>query len=410
MVLVHVTFESGDLNGQRVELEVHRDDYIGRSAECALQVPDATIARRHVKIERHSGTIRLVDLGSTNGMIAVDADGYAERRDYIWVDDSQTVLIGQVRLRFELDFSDALPPESHRELLEGIRADPSAEARLVYADWLTDHGDPQRGELILLQHEQLDLEAQPEDDWDEDRQMEVDARVGQLFRENRARWNRHLVGARDWTYRAGFVHALEINPQVLAARGDVILAHEPAIARLTLDMSPNSTEPLRALVGHESLRNLEFLSLKGYASVAEAAMVFSVRGWPSLHTIMGAVRYTNTAAESLPCVRALANNEHLALKCLKMPIHIDDGGAMLIAQSPHLQQLERLMLGNTSLTTKGLRALAEMPNLVELGTNMLRRIPSRTPEWLEAGKILDIVKRRAEKRAEDEWTKRRRTD
>jgi uncharacterized protein (TIGR02996 family) len=40
---------------------------------------------------------------------------------------------------------------SEAELLALLRAEPSDEARLVYADWLLDRGDP-RGQVIVLDH------------------------------------------------------------------------------------------------------------------------------------------------------------------------------------------------------------------------------------------------------------------
>jgi DNA-binding CsgD family transcriptional regulator len=44
-----------------------RKQYIGRSRECEIQIPDETVSRRHAKIWERSGVVFVRDLNSRNG-------------------------------------------------------------------------------------------------------------------------------------------------------------------------------------------------------------------------------------------------------------------------------------------------------------------------------------------------------
>jgi uncharacterized protein (TIGR02996 family) len=91
-------------------------------------------------------------------------------------------------------------------LIAAIRAAPDDDApRLVYADWLTERGDP-RGELITLQ-----CRAGEEPD-------AVD-RVRTLLREHGVAWRRHLPpSVRDSTFARGFLATIDLYdvPQLKA--------------------------------------------------------------------------------------------------------------------------------------------------------------------------------------------------
>jgi uncharacterized protein (TIGR02996 family) len=67
--------------------------------------------------------------------------------------------------------------------LEAILEDPDDDTpRLVYADWLQEHVDPERGEFIRVQ---VELARLPPGD---ERRGELLAREGRLFLPNRDKW------------------------------------------------------------------------------------------------------------------------------------------------------------------------------------------------------------------------------
>src|SRR5262245_65825725 len=70
----------------------------------------------------------------------------------------------------------------HDDFLRAILAEPDEDApRLVYADWLDEHGDP-RGEFIRLQIERARL------DEDDPRQAGLKQREGELFARYGMEW------------------------------------------------------------------------------------------------------------------------------------------------------------------------------------------------------------------------------
>src|SRR5262245_27737496 len=123
--------------------------------------------------------------------------------------------------------------------LQAIVADPDDDTpRLVYADWLEDHGQPERAEFIRAQIELARLgEGDP-------RRDALEARAGELEKAHSARWLQPLRQALDrprakqldrGKFRRGFLHSLDLTtrrPDFLSATGDV-LATQP-VERLYL--------------------------------------------------------------------------------------------------------------------------------------------------------------------------------
>jgi uncharacterized protein (TIGR02996 family) len=110
-----------------------------------------------------------------------------------------------------------------RPFIAAIRDSPDDDSsRLVFADWLEDHGEPERAELIRVQCElarsptfaprypelhlrQLELVAEHELDW-----------LGE--------WAEHLV---RWEFRRGLLHSVTLTPQVFVTRGEELLVDHP---------------------------------------------------------------------------------------------------------------------------------------------------------------------------------------
>src|SRR3954451_18566110 len=85
--------------------------------------------------------------------------------------------------------------------LHEIIADPDSDVpRLVYADYLEEHGDPDRADFIRIQCALARL------DEDDDHRFDLEARAEELLRGHEQQWLgefRSLIP--NWEFRRGFV-------------------------------------------------------------------------------------------------------------------------------------------------------------------------------------------------------------
>src|SRR5947209_2024989 len=92
--------------------------------------------------------------------------------------------------------------------LADIRDNPDDDAvRLVFADWLEDHGDPERAEFIRLQ---VRLAQMPEHD---PARFELEERAQDLLAEHQARWLGHLpkwARAVELSFRRGLPEEVKL--------------------------------------------------------------------------------------------------------------------------------------------------------------------------------------------------------
>ncbi len=81
--------------------------------------------------------------------------------------------------------------DDREALIAGIAADPDDDLRrLVFADWLDDHGEPERAEFVRLQVELQRIE-------DREERLVAIARANELFREHGRRWFAPFLSALD---------------------------------------------------------------------------------------------------------------------------------------------------------------------------------------------------------------------
>ena len=117
-------------------------------------------------------------------------------------------------------------------LLNGIAADPAADLpRLVYADWLEEHGQDLRAEFIRVQCEIAKLEVGPRDVIDRNvhlwrRQQElIDRHMGELLEGVPYRVG-HKLGI--WPrYVRGFIDELRLDQNEFDESGDAIATLRP---------------------------------------------------------------------------------------------------------------------------------------------------------------------------------------
>jgi uncharacterized protein (TIGR02996 family) len=265
--------------------------------------------------------------------------------------------------------------------LQAIRDDPDSDApRLIYADWLEDHGQEARAEFIRAQCERV------RPDTEGGRAAALEARAAKLLSDHWTAWVgplRAIVGqggdrlGEAWMYgtyhpaglsrfRRGFVEDITL-------RTGSFLTHAAALFRLTpvrrlrlWGAGPRAAQlaasPYLAEVGA-----LEFVDYYSEPLTAEGAR--SLAGSPHLGRLRALSLYRNNVGDE--GLRALAGAPWLAnVRSLNL---VDNGlsaeGARALAGPDRAASLAVLLLANNSLGDEGLRALAAsplLPRLVEL--------------------------------------------
>jgi uncharacterized protein (TIGR02996 family) len=255
-----------------------------------------------------------------------------------------------------------------------VEAPDDDGVRLVYADWLEEHGQPERAEFIRLQIELAGLaEGSP-------RRAALQAREQALLRQHETAWVGPVLPlllpdsalrVRDrarpkWRFRRGFIEEAALDAStwptdapVLFAREPIraawlpytndddhaMLAASPYLLRLrSLDLAPGFFgEDLALLLGSPNLANVATLRLR-----------------PSEDN-------SHVGPEALA---ALAANAHLTrLRELDLGDNIEwpgDEAVAVLAGAGWLARLQRLCLYGVDLTDDGVATLAALPALSQL--------------------------------------------
>jgi uncharacterized protein (TIGR02996 family) len=242
-------------------------------------------------------------------------------------------------------------------LLQAILEAPADDTpRLVFADWLDEHGQADRADFIRLQIELAKMTLYDR------RRPALTQREYDLFARHGSAWSAPLIGrVRRWQFRRGFVEQVKLEVWPLLQAGDMLarfapvrelliedpdrdgienLADWPRLARVeTLDLtfSRMGDGALRALLASPHLGNLRELVLK----------------WCDL---------TLDGLRALATSPALAALEELDLECNEV------GGEAVLAflNECRLPRLNRLCWGLKDWSPELLRALPGLPLLPRL--------------------------------------------
>jgi len=225
--------------------------------------------------------------------------------------------------------------------LQAILEDPDDDTpRLVYADWLDEHGQPERAEFIRVQCELARLRSE------EHPSSEAQVRMAALQRREDV-----LLGV----HRRAWTQPLPEWARAVAcgfARGFVVSVRAPVVLFLQ-----HGTELFRVAPVQE-------LALDGAgdraAALAASPLLLHLRS-----LLLANQRLDDAAA------RALTASSHLGNLTL---LNLDNNrltweGAQALAASPHLQRLARLHLGGNLLGPAGAWSLAtslRLPGLTRL--------------------------------------------
>jgi uncharacterized protein (TIGR02996 family) len=308
-----------------------------------------------------------------------------------------------------------------KALLKAIWEHPLEDAaRLVYADWLQETGDPARvarAEFIRLQCERARL-----DEWDDAERIEkLKARAAELSQLHRKAWMEGVPKALlHATMRRGFLapqrqrHTgakfLELRAVSFKAAPlwnfsltglyrnfDRVFA-SPLLLRagvLMIDLFKYPHDALAKLAGNDHLWNVENLELKsGYHRPGSVTAFFDGPGAAALTHLRFGSTVTRAAVAALGETRTAARLQSLTL--YMGPADPVDGALFSAARFPNLRALDlgasaqvtgggweageiatiltaapntrlrRLGLGGCYLGDPGLKALAEWPGLAHL--------------------------------------------
>ncbi len=253
-----------------------------------------------------------------------------------------------------------------RAFIEAIQEHPDDDVhRLVWADWLDDHGQADRATFVRHQVrlERLD-EADPARDALED---EAD----DLLAAHEDEWaGRAGLLALDWRWRGGVIERVTVGADTFLEEGEALFRAMP-IREVRLLVQPAD---LPKLADCPWLRHVERLELGqpredtpfGSAYLRDAPLL-ALLASPYL-TRLSELELTNQGVEG-PAIQALIEGGFLRrLRALELTGNkaIGDRMARLLAGASG--RLERLSLANTNITPHGLRALLTATGYPELRT------------------------------------------
>ncbi len=308
------------------------------------------------------------------------------------------------------------PPEQEA-FLQAILAAPDDDApRLVYADWLEEHGataaERARAEFIRGQIElaalgpprgpaRVSLSEFVAYGWiklrlslsTEEPRRTLEDRQKELLRAHGGRWAAQLFGLVDEVWFArGFPEEVRLLVLQFCRHGEELLSRAP-ILRVRVNRPHCSVSPrevseltscshlgrvralilsethlgddgLRELVSSPHLRRLAELHLvcnaltaRGMEALAESPHLAGLR---SLE--LGANRIGDEGLATIARATSLPRLSHLKVSSN----HVGDVGVMALAASPHFPELRSLWLIHNQFTDAGLAALAESPHLENL--------------------------------------------
>jgi uncharacterized protein (TIGR02996 family) len=241
-----------------------------------------------------------------------------------------------------------VPHPERAAFYAAICASPEDDtARLVFADWLDEHGESARAEFIRLgcQHAQLD-EDDPQ--W-----WPLKHRLEALEEKHTEEWEQELPpwARKGVSFRRGFVDGIVTSATLWIKRSEKLLATAP----LTSVRLERVRELLPSLLATPTLARLRWLSL-GWNNLEGA--ISSVAACPSFANLRALG--LNLARLGDEDAKALAGSRHLA-GLVSLNLHnnrIGEAGATALAKTRHLLQLKKLELSENWIGDKGLQALA----------------------------------------------------
>jgi uncharacterized protein (TIGR02996 family) len=308
-------------------------------------------------------------------------------------------------------------PRTEEGLLADIRDNPDDDApRLIYADWLDEHDQPLRAELIRVQVERDRLPAKDP----ARKRLEECSRA--ILAEGEEEWTaplRPLV--LSYRYVRGLIDDVEVEADRFAAHADELLRLAPTAAWCVL---VGGWQEVRTVVGCKQLLRIRRLRLQavdgwmggaGARVLAESPHVANLKalsldgkslGQPGTQALAGS-RYlanlevldltsNNLARSAVPLLASSSNLPRLR-RLVLADNHLGDSDVRALANSPHLKELRELDLSYNAVTNEGIDALACSPLLARLrrlnlkGCQVTKRAVARLRESPQASPDLVVT-------------------
>jgi len=234
---------------------------------------------------------------------------------------------------------------SERTFLLTILEQPEEPAaRLVYADWLDEHGETARAEFIRLQ-----CAGQNE------------VRQRELLNEHGSTWAGGVMRqAYHYQFRRGFVEEVTIQARLFLDLGAEMFAQAPIrLLRLI-----GAQGLIGRLVQMPELRRLRAFHLTGCAIGDEGVDLLAKSSiLVALQTLrLGTNAVTDDGIEML-----IESGNFLQLQTLVLQDNlIGDAGANLLARAKNWPRLQRLDLSDNLIGEAGLQTLTHVPSLLSL--------------------------------------------
>jgi uncharacterized protein (TIGR02996 family) len=275
--------------------------------------------------------------------------------------------------------------------LQSIIESPDDDSpRLIYADYLEEHGQPERAEFIRLQCQRALMRA------DDLKAAELEAREQELLKEHEEEWAKPWKGlAEKWEFHRGFIEAVRLEPQAFLTHAPTLLASTPVLlAELGAEWG-DTPRLLSLLEASPFLKRLRSVYLYFCFGCVSDAGLGTLSQSPLLLQRLGGLVVSDchiTEAGLQPVVMAplLARLRLLFLcgcglqgeaaallltdsPCLDRLTHLGlsdnelgDATVQVLVRSPSCGGLEGLDLDRCGLTDTGAQALTDTPHLERL--------------------------------------------
>jgi uncharacterized protein (TIGR02996 family) len=266
----------------------------------------------------------------------------------------------------------------HENFLQAIVADPDDDTpRLIYADWLEEHGNP-HGRFIRVQCalERFGL--------GDPRRLTFEDEAEDLLAAHEEEWTARLRGGADnWTFRRGFVEDVAADGETFLANANAWFAAFP-LRRVCLRL-PTGLMP--ALARDRHLVQLESLAFRGH--FLRDRELRELLASPYLNRLT-ALDLREQGIET-GGVRALAESPLISgLQLLDLGNNraVGDQAVRALAAASGAASLRTLKLGGTNLTARGVNDLFGSVTL-----SALRELDLSSVQWRDLSGFVESMAR-----------------
>jgi uncharacterized protein (TIGR02996 family) len=238
--------------------------------------------------------------------------------------------------------------------------------RLVYADWLEEHGQPERAEFIRIECEQTTIRSDPvvaPNRWDSPRFWELEERRKQLYDRYAAQWFAPLfrvIRGGEMSTRRGFPWHVALAARRFIELGEAIFRAAPTVEDVFLDRLGRNMPDLARCPALGSVRWLTFFETPFRTREAEQFAASPYLG------NLGALEIGFTDTQIGPRGAAALAGARALRRLERLDVHnhaVYDEGAEALFGSERLATLTSLHLGNNGLTDEAALALSEADHL-----------------------------------------------